>query len=208
MSIFVINPYMSVLCDYKIKNLLCQFLCDRRPLECDRTYKCDPRHITPINQSSDVTCDPLHIRLKLFFLLLRWISLETFGNCLLDLTTLSPICGCVLGLVSCKNSSTTKTGPQDIAESAIKHPKKIIKSISLISKQIEINHNVFFSDSIYTYKRLQKRVHSSHNHMWSSLPVASSWFFPPSFTTKTGPHDIAEIAWNTKKNQSPWFPNK
>jgi len=58
----------------------------------------------------------------------RCISLETFGNWLLDLTThtrLSPICGCVPRLVSCKNSSTTKTGPQDIAESAIKHPKKI-----------------------------------------------------------------------------------
>ena len=103
----------------------------------------------------------------------RCISLETFGNCLLDLTTLSPICGCVLGLVSCKNSSTTKTGPQDIAESAIKHPKKIIKSISLISKQIEINHNVFFLIHISAYKKRCTRVTTTCDKVYQLLPHGS-----------------------------------
>ena len=78
--------------------------------------------------------------LKYIGSIFRCISLVTFGNCLLDLTThtrLSPICGCLPRLASCKNSSTTKTGPQDIAKSAIKHQKKKnIKSISSISKLI------------------------------------------------------------------------
>ena len=76
--------------------------------------------------------------LKYIGSIFRCISLVTFGNCLLDLTThtrLSPICGCLPRLASCKNSSTTKTGPQDIAKSAIKHQKKKKYQINLLDFQ-------------------------------------------------------------------------